>query len=72
MEADVERVLRDLDALLIEVDQETHQHASKVIMALAAKYKLSSYDAVSCWPATTPAPGDPGQKTKGRLQGRRD
>ncbi|MHB1326241.1 MAG: type II toxin-antitoxin system VapC family toxin [Thermoleophilia bacterium] len=44
-QADVERALRDLDALPIEVDQETHQHALKAIMALAAKYKLSSYDA---------------------------
>lgn len=44
-EKDIERALEDLAALPIEVDQETHQHALKATLALANKYKLSSYDA---------------------------
>lgn len=42
---DVERAVRDLAALPIEIDRETHRMALKTIMALANKYKLSSYDA---------------------------
>lgn len=44
-EKDVERALQDLDALPIQVDQQTHQQALKATLSLANKYKLSSYDA---------------------------
>lgn len=44
-EKDIERALRDLAALPISVDQETHQHALGATLSLAREYKLSSYDA---------------------------
>ena len=44
-EEDIERALRDLAALPISVDKETHQHALGATLSLAREYKLSSYDA---------------------------